>query len=276
MFYQNILTDISPYQLHIGTLNSFGEHRHADLELNFSLNGSFTATVDQKNVAVGEGQLLVVSPMTAHAYCNEADSDRRVLTVVLGVSFLKNYFSCFSRASQPYYLLSPMDATDDAHRALFALLAQTGALCERRESTNELLLRGNLYKICAYLIDLIFLQPSAAQNERKEMLHVSKIERALQLIYQRHAEPLSLKDAASVTGYSISNFCKIFKGITGDTFHSVLNRQRVESACNLLSETDLPISQIARQVGFEESKTFCRVFRSITALSPGEYRRSRH
>ena len=93
------------------------------------------------------------------------------------------------------------------------------------------------------------------------------------MIYYDYASPLTLDDAASATGYGKSNFCKIFKEITGDTFHNVLNRQRIQSACDLLKETNLPISDIAIQIGFGEPKTFCRIFRSITDMTPRDYRK---
>ena len=93
------------------------------------------------------------------------------------------------------------------------------------------------------------------------MLKVANIKKALEMIYYDHSKPLTVDDAAEATGYGKSNFCKIFKMITGDTFHNVLNSQRVESACGLLSETNMSISEIAATVGFGETKSFCRIFR---------------
>ena len=81
-----------------------------------------------------------------------------------------------------------------------------------------------------------------------------------------------MEEVAAATGYGKSNFCKIFKEVTGETFHSVLNKKRIQSACDLLSETNMQISEIAAQVGFMETKTFCRVFKSSMGISPGAYR----
>lgn len=274
MFYQNILTEITPYQVKYGNFFGFGEHRHGDIEFHYCMRGSFRATVDKKTYTVNAGDLLLISPMAAHAFPYGDEEPATVLTVIVGVSFLKKFFSYFSCAKQKHYLM-PSVKDSSSHQALHAHLTEIAEYCGREDETSELLIRGNLYKICAYLIEAINTFGEAQSSKTKEIKKISNIEKALEMIYYHHREPLTVKDAAEATGYGKSNFCKIFKSITGDTFHNVLNRQRIESACGLLSETDMPISQISTEVGFEETKSFCRVFKSVTALTPGEYRKSR-
>ena len=54
-----------------------------------------------------------------------------------------------------------------------------------------------------------------------------------------------------------------------------LNRQRIKSSYGLLSETTMSIAEIAQEVGFGEAKTFCRVFKNIAGITPGEYRKNK-
>ena len=272
MFYQNILTEISPYQARVGRLDGFGEHRHGDIELNYCIKGSFEVAIDKKNYKIEEGEMILISPMVAHSFPYHEDNEKRVLTVIVGVSFLKNFFSFFSKAKNDVYVISKTKGSV-LHEKLYAVLDETAELCKQKEKNNDLLIRGDLYKICAYLIDVINLLGNCENAENKELVKVANIEKALEMIYYDHAKPLTVEDAAAATGYGKSNFCKIFKSITGDTFHNVLNRQRVESACGLLSETNMPVSEIALLVGFGETKTFCRVFKSITSRTPGQYRK---
>lgn len=274
MFYQNILSEISPYFARVTALHSFGEHRHADVEILYCVKGRLDAVIDKKNCTLREGEALFISPMVSHFFVDNDDKDRRVLAVVLGVSFLKKYFSYFSQPQKEMYVITPRGEFGSREK-LLSILAETAELCQLKEDRNDLLVRGNLYRICSYLIELIG-DPSEPEREKnKEMIKVANIEKALEMIYYDYASALTLEDAATVTGYGKSNFCKIFKSITGDTFHNVLNRQRVESACSLLAETDLSISQIAVQVGFEEAKAFCRVFKSVTSQTPGQYRKAK-
>ena len=112
-----------------------------------------------------------------------------------------------------------------------------------------------------------------ANNNSKEIRLVSNIEKALELIYDEYATNLTVERAAEVCGYGKSNFCKIFRRITGDTFHNVLNRYRITMACNLLDKTNYSVEQIATEVGFSEIKTLCRVFKSFMGMTTGEYRK---
>jgi YesN/AraC family two-component response regulator len=78
---------------------------------------------------------------------------------------------------------------------------------------------------------------------------------------------------AERNGYSKSNFCRVFKRITGNTFHDILNQRRVEVAGFLLVQTNLDLEEIAQQVGFLDAKCFCRVFKKYTGKTPGTYRK---
>jgi len=275
LLYQNIRTEVSPYQVGVGPMSGFREHRHADIEINYAIKGSFEATVNKKTYTINQGELLLISPMAAHSFPFRYTEGRQVLTLIVGVSFLKKFFSYFTHTKQDAYVINLDDASDNGKK-LTSLLNETVELHEEKQEINELLVRGNIYKICAYLINIINDPDLRESFHSKEMTKVANIEKALDLIYYDYANPLTVNDAAELTGYGKSNFCKIFKKITGDTFHNALNRRRVESACALLSETDLSISRISEEVGFGETKSLCRVFRLEMGMTPLEYRKSAH
>ena len=89
MFYQNILKSTYPYIARLGELGNFGEHRHGDLEINYCIEGSFVVIIDKKRYTVKKGQFSFVGPMISHEYQNNATDKRKVLTIILGISFLK-------------------------------------------------------------------------------------------------------------------------------------------------------------------------------------------
>ena len=272
MFYQNILNDVAPYDVRIGILGGFGEHRHADVELHYCIEGEFDVTLNKETHHVSAGDLLFISPMTSHAFPVSVEPNRRVLTMIFGISFLKKHFSTFSRlalSSPVFHLNTPTDK----YSALKELLEEIAQLCLIKESVNELFIQGDLYKVCAHLLRIFDELQLINEESPNSLRSVANIEKALELIYYRYTEPITLDDAANVTGYGKSNFCKIFKNIVGDTFHNTLNRRRIDNSCSLLEHSDLSIAEISRRVGFCETKTFCRVFRSFMNMTPGEYRK---
>jgi transcriptional regulator GlxA family with amidase domain len=77
---------------------------------------------------------------------------------------------------------------------------------------------------------------------------------------------------AGVSGVSQAHFARSFRDAFGVPPHRYLLTRRIERAKALLRDTDLPITEIAFQTGWNSLGTFGRTFRDITAESPGELR----
>ncbi|MGH7590113.1 MAG: helix-turn-helix domain-containing protein, partial [Gemmatimonadales bacterium] len=77
---------------------------------------------------------------------------------------------------------------------------------------------------------------------------------------------------ARVSGVSQAHFARSFKEAFGVPPHRYLLTRRIERASTLLRETDLPITAIAFQTGWESLGTFGRTFRDITGASPSAIR----
>lgn len=65
-----------------------------------------------------------------------------------------------------------------------------------------------------------------------------------------------------------------FRQAYGLPIATYLKEYRVKKAMELLATTDMSIGSIATQVGYETQSKFTAAFRSMTRLSPSEYRRS--
>jgi transcriptional regulator GlxA family with amidase domain len=77
---------------------------------------------------------------------------------------------------------------------------------------------------------------------------------------------------ASVSGVSEAHFARSFKHAFGLPPHRYLLTRRIERAKALLRDTDLAVTEIAFQTGWNSLGTFGRIFRDITGESPSELR----
>ncbi|MDY4976257.1 MAG: PocR ligand-binding domain-containing protein [Clostridia bacterium] len=73
-----------------------------------------------------------------------------------------------------------------------------------------------------------------------------------------------------------SYLSRIFKEYKGITITEYTNRVRIENAKRLLEISQISISSIAMNVGFNDSNYFSRIFKKITGLTPELYRKSIH
>jgi len=78
---------------------------------------------------------------------------------------------------------------------------------------------------------------------------------------------------ASVSGVSEAHFARCFKEAFGVPPHRYLLTRRIERAKTLLRDTELPITDIAFQTGWNSLGTFGRVFRDVTGERPSAVRK---
>jgi AraC-like DNA-binding protein len=77
---------------------------------------------------------------------------------------------------------------------------------------------------------------------------------------------------AKLAGRSVFHFVRAFKQSVGVTPHDYLMRRRVERTMELLSGTDMPLSEIALAAGFADQSHCARRFRQHVGISPRDYR----
>ena len=77
---------------------------------------------------------------------------------------------------------------------------------------------------------------------------------------------------ARVSGVSEAHFARSFKEAFGLPPHRYLLTRRIERAKALLRDTELSITEIAFETGWNSLGTFGRIFRDITGESPGQLR----
>ena len=87
-----------------------------------------------------------------------------------------------------------------------------------------------------------------------------------------HLDQKITNDAlAQVAGLSTAHFCAVFKQTEGMSPHRYVLQYRVRRARQLLTSTEMSLSEIADAAGFS-NPSHCIQFREIVGVTPGEYR----
>ena len=85
---------------------------------------------------------------------------------------------------------------------------------------------------------------------------------------------LSIDDFAKLCNMSLSSFKRKFSQVYSESPKKYINRVKLEKASELLKTTDLLISEIAYECGFDTISSFNRSFKVQYNTSPTEYRLS--
>lgn len=99
------------------------------------------------------------------------------------------------------------------------------------------------------------------------------IQEAVAFITQNYARELSVNEIADHCNIHRNYLSRIFKKAIGTTPQAFLVRHRCDIACDLLSMTNKPISEIGALVGYVNPLNFSRAFKREMGLSPKEYRK---
>jgi AraC family transcriptional regulator len=102
----------------------------------------------------------------------------------------------------------------------------------------------------------------------------TQLSRVKHLVYGRIDREVSLQEMAGAAGLSTNYFNQMFRRSTGQAAHQFVLNARVEHAKDLLKSPRLRVIDVAISCGFQTSQHFSRVFRSVCAVTPTEYRRA--
>lgn len=98
------------------------------------------------------------------------------------------------------------------------------------------------------------------------------IRRALRYMAEHYHQPITLESTAKEVGLSPNHFSTLFRSSVGIGFREHLCRIRVEESKKLLASTDNSLTDIAVAMGFNDQSYFCKVFKRITGMPPGQFR----
>jgi len=95
---------------------------------------------------------------------------------------------------------------------------------------------------------------------------------ALELLYDRYAEDLTIADIAGSVGVHPIHLARTFRRHFRCTPGEFARFRRLEKALDLLGRTSLPLAQVALTSGFADQSHFSKAFARCLGLPPGEYR----
>lgn len=131
-------------------------------------------------------------------------------------------------------------------------------------------MQGIFYIILSY-------HKKAYRNDR--LTHSDKRSYAVSAMRYMNAhfrENVRVDEVAAALHISRKYLCAILSEEIGISTKEYLLRKRTEAASDLLIHTDMTISEIGREIGYDDYTQFSRMFRKQTGFSPQQYRKQRN
>ncbi|MBE5782213.1 MAG: helix-turn-helix transcriptional regulator [Clostridiales bacterium] len=130
----------------------------------------------------------------------------------------------------------------------------------------------NIRQCFEYACEAVGVMAEAIGIEKKNMQSHSAA-RIMQYVNENFSQDsLSLKQISQELGLAESYISNLFKSAYGENLSVVIEKKRIDKACDLIKNTPMKIADIAKAVGYTSDASFRRAFKKITGVAPGEYR----
>ena len=106
-------------------------------------------------------------------------------------------------------------------------------------------------------------------NRHPLTAHLRRVRRYIDL---NASEPITIDGLSHQASLSRYHFIRAFRAVFRQTPHQYLITRRIQKAKELLRTSDLPITEICAEVGFESLGSFSTLFAKLVGLSPRRYR----
>lgn len=130
--------------------------------------------------------------------------------------------------------------------------------CVAEDFTTEAFLSSCIYTLLA-------------KTSRKIYIQDTPIRKVLVRMQSENIKSFNNLAYAQMCGLSEYHFIRVFKKFTGLTPHQYMAKITVNKAIELLSTTNLNVSETAHLLGFDDSLYFSRFFKKETGASPKKY-----
>ncbi|MEM9361932.1 MAG: AraC family transcriptional regulator [Bacteroidota bacterium] len=139
---------------------------------------------------------------------------------------------------------------------------------------NPILVNDDLLELKIKELILLLIQTENASSilELVEELYSPRVANLKKVIHLHQYQNLSIEKLATLCGLSVSSFKREFRDIYNDSPGNYLNLKKIEKAKELLQVSDLSVSEISYEVGFNDPYYFTRIFKKKEGVPPSNYR----
>lgn len=251
-------------------------HYHDDYELHLIVASTGKVFVGDYVGSFAPGQLVLTGPRLPHNWISQTEPGEEIELRDLVIQFRMDLLPKMAKLAPE--LVSILPLLDRARHGVEFLSVDTEWAQSMFQSVRDLSGPSRI----ARLIDLLHhlceendyaLLSSLAIRSRADQASQDKIEQVTQYISENFAREITLGEMAELVSMNDSAFSRFFAKATGNSFNRFVNRVRISKACELLSETETPITRICYETGFNNIANFNRRFRELKENTPREYRR---
>ena len=252
-------------------------HWHEELEVLVVEKGTVRISVNGTDHLVRQGESFFINTGILHSAWQEWAEPCRLHSIVFHPRFVggsvdsilwqKYLEPLLTDASRPCAHFSNRSAWEAAASKAIEAAWQLGV---SEEEGFEFEMREQLSKV------ILILFKNCLSNDKKPSSKAlrdgERTKAMLQYIQAHYRKEISLLQIAESAHICESECLRCFRSVIGCSPIQYVKQVRIQKAAELLLRTDLKISDIGLQCGFQEMSYFAKAFRELKGCTPHEFR----
>lgn len=235
-------------------------HWHDFYEIELILRGSGSYVVDGKGFEIKKGDLFFMTPASFHnAYFGEGT---RIVNIMFKSDLCDKSYLC-SLFNERSFISTTLD---DADTEFIRIITKNIENCLNQSPVDE--------RYAITLLNCIIGKISQISAKTSPSMIISPVQKAILYIQNNFRQQISLTQIAEIANYSPNYLSEQFHKHTGMTFKNYLNNLRFMYAEKLLLYTDLSITDICFESGFNDYAHFMYAFKNKYHTSPNKFRKT--
>lgn len=230
-------------------------HFHKCFEMMYAMEGDAWFYLNGEKIYLKEGEMCLIMPNQIHSF--EISRNGRLWVCVFSGDLVETFYKETKNRKYSCPVFRPSET-------LVNFLPK-----ERNvEFESKYLMQAFLYRLCHEFYQQDFSWVSG-QNTDDNSVH-----QIMSYISQHYSQDISLSMLARKFGLNKSYISNLIGKTTHQNFRAYLNGYRLEKAKELLRNTEKSITDICFECGYNNIRTFNRVFVEVINMTPKEYRLS--
>ncbi|MCM3164244.1 AraC family transcriptional regulator [Metabacillus litoralis] len=255
-------------------------HVHEFIELTYVFKGKCNTVINNKIIPLTEGTLVMIDKNTPHTVEATSKDD-----IVLSITLKKDYLSpsFLSRLSSSSIIsIFLVDLLMESRESNRYLLFNSGKKEKIIEVVNNIVweyFHKRIYSdeiINSYLV-ILFSELIREDEISQRHTHIPNSNNYTLIDFLQYIEEnyqdCTLTSMAKHFNFHPNYLSNLLKKGTGKSFKDLLQLQKISKAGLMLVNSNLPIPEIADQVGYSSVTFFYKKFKQIFDMTPSDYRK---
>lgn len=246
-------------------------HWHDETEIIYVTKGCIDITINKKKFIGKTGDIFIVNGGEMHEiYGTETPLEYTALVFDFDMlSFRRDDFS------QQKYIEPVLNGSItfsnhiQSSQKAYSLIKYAGDINTSKPECYTLLTKAILLEFFSLMIEENQFSVTQTQS-----LHNELLKSIIKYLDENYTDKLSLYQTANHFNMSRKYFCRFFKNNFNKTFVEYLNDIRIEHSVDMLSHSNMSVTEIAISCGFYNMSYFSLTFKKKIGCTPSQYRKT--